>query len=254
MMSTHDCEHLAQEYAEWLTRDITSEISGNVCVLNVPFLDRHRDFLQVYATDTPEGIRVSDDGYTIRDLSISGLDLDTPRRQEALDEILNSFGVSKDGNELFVVASDNNAPQRKHDLIQTMLAVGDLIHLAQPTVVSLFKEDVERFLSLKGIAHTVNVHLQGESGLNHSFDFVIGSSGENPERYLRAINVPNRENFVELMFSWQDIQSTRPRGSQVYAILNDESRHISRPLLDALDKYEIKSIPWSDREHQFATF
>lgn len=253
-MSTPDCEHLAQEYAKWLTHDITAEMVGSVCVVSVPFLDRHRDFLQVCIVETDEGLVITDDGYTIRDLHISGLDLDTPRRQEALDEILNSFGVLNRENELTVIASGNDLPRRKHDLVQAMLAVGNLIHLAQPTVVSVFKEDIHRYLSLKEVPFSIDIRLQGESGLNHGFDFVIGSVGNHPEQYLRAINVPNRENIVELIFSWQDVKDSRPPGTQVYAILNDEVRQTSRSLLDALDTYKIDSIPWSERERQFGVF
>ena len=113
----------------------------NICVITSPFLDRHHDYLQIYVQRNDSGLLLSDDGYVLRDLRISGLDLNTERRQEALDQIIRPFGVRLTGDELQVVATERDFAQKKHDLIQAMLAVGDLIHLAQATVIS---EDVER--------------------------------------------------------------------------------------------------------------
>jgi hypothetical protein len=253
-VNTRDCQNLADQYKNWLAQDITVESEGDVCVLTVPFLDRHRDFLQIYIRETSDGLVLSDDGYVIRDLRISGLDIDTPRRESALNEILRSFDVSRQGDELVVSVSSDNPAQRKHDLLQAMLAVGDLIHLAQPTVSSVFKEDVQRYLSSKGIPHIADVSVEGESGLSHSFDIVIAPFGKHPERYLKSINIPRRENIVEFIFSWQDAKIRRPPHSQAFVILNDELQPVGRRLLDALDKYEIHSIPWSDRVKSFNVF
>lgn len=254
MNSLHDCQQLAQKYVDWLGQDIKSDSIGGVCTLTVPFLDRHRDFLQIYVTTTPEGQIISDDGYTIRDLRISGLDIETPRRREALSQIIRTFDIHQNGDEISVIASDNDFPQRQHELIQAMLAIGDLIHLAQPTVVSVFKEDVEQYLRAHEIQFTVDVKLTGESGLSHPFDFVIGAGDRSPEQYMRAINTPSRDTIVEFMFSWRDLQSVRPKGAEAYAILNDQNRPVSRSLLDALDSYRIGVIPWSDIDARIKVF
>ena len=90
------------------------------------------------------------------------------------------------------------------------------------------------------------------SGFNHSFDFVTGSSRDRPERYLRAISTPSRENVVELVFAWQDLRDVRPRNALAYAVLNDQERPTGQSLLDALDKYQMGIITWSGREAQVA--
>ena len=251
-MGVFECERLAQEYAEWLRQETKTEAVNGVCILTVPFLDRHRDYLQLYVTPTASGVVLSDDGYVIRDLRISGIELDSERRKEALNHILHSFNVAWEGDELKVESSGNNSAQKKQDMIQAMLAIGDLVHLAAPTVSALFKEDVERYLRSKQINMVGDVKLTGGSGLDHSFDFVVGGSDTKPERYIRAIGTPSRNNFVELMFSWQDLREVRPSNAIAYAILNDQERELSQSLINALKKYDIGVIPWSEREANIA--
>ena len=248
-MTTFDCELLVRDYADWIRGGVKVESVGESCVLTSPFLDRHRDYLQVYVEKGERGFVLSDDGYVLRDLRISGLEINTDLRREALGQILRSYGIVHHGDELRVEATEQDLPQRKHDLIQAMLAVGALIHIAQPTVASLFKEDVERFLQDRGVATVPDVRFTGASGLTHSFDFAIPRTEANPERYVSAIGTPNRESVVSLMFSWEDVKIQRPSGARVYAILNDgNGRRISPDHVSALEKYEIGVMPWSERE------
>ena len=46
-----------------------------------PYLDRHNDQLQIYATKTNGHFALTDDGYIIQDLQSSGCDLKTERRR-----------------------------------------------------------------------------------------------------------------------------------------------------------------------------
>ena len=247
-MSTFECELLAQEYADWIRHGIKVQNVGEICVLTTPFLDRHRDFLQIYVERTESGLLLSDDGYTIRDLEISGLELETERRKELLQHILLSFGINLKDQELQTIATEKTFPQKKHDFIQAMLAIGSLVHFARPTIIAIFKEDVAQFLREKQVRFVSDVKLTGESGLHHPFDFVIGAAPNRPERYIRAIGTPDRESIVELMFSWQDVKKARPSEAQAFAILNNQERRISPDHISALEKYAIEVILWSEKD------
>lgn len=253
-MSTFECERLAESYAAWIRQNIQVKTLGESCVLTSPFVDRHRDFLQISVERTTDGLLLSDDGYVLRDLHISGLDPDTEHRKEALEAVLRSFGISIHDGELQVLATNRTFAQRKHDLIQAMLAVGDLVYMARPTVVSLFKEDVARFLSEKGVRFVADFKLTGQSGLDHPFDFVIAASAHNPEHYIRAISSPDKDNIVALMFSWEDVRAVRSPDAIAYAILNDTERRTSADLLTALARKQIKIMSWANRETQRVPF
>lgn len=251
-MSTFECERLVQQYVDWVKLNLTVDQQDDMCIITSPFVDRHHDYLQIYAERSGEEIVLTDDGYTLRDLKISGLEINTDSRREALSQAIRPFGVDVSGDELRLIANDGDFPSKKHDLIQAMLAVGDLIHLSQATVIAVFREDVEKFLREQNVRFISDIGLTGTSGFHHPFDFVIPQSSGNPERYVRAVNNPNRENIVAVIFAWQDIQSKRVPTAKMIAMLNDESRRINPDNIAALDKYGIETITWTNREQKVA--
>ena len=245
-----EVQSLLDGYWRWL-KDQTSLRAVHDCVeITTPFLDRHNDYLQIYAKRHDGGFILTDDGYTVADLEQSGCTIDSPRRQDLLRTTLNGFGVqiSETSKELEVRASAGNFALRKHSLVQAMLAVNDLFHLASPTVLSLFYEDVVAWLDTRDIRYTPNVRFAGRSGYDHRFDFVIPKSKLRPERVLRAINRPSRETAQMMTFAWLDTREVRSPEAHAYAILNDSDRPISQSVLDAMRSYDVQPILWSDRE------
>lgn len=247
-MTAGECEQLIAEYIGWLRQQMRAEKVGKWCEITTPFLDRHNDKLQIYVCATEDGLLLTDDGQTITDLRLSGCVLDTPRRRELLDSIINGLGVQLSDDQIEVRASHANFAQRKHNLLQAMLAVNDLFVVAQPSVVSLFKEDVERFLRLHTVRFTPAVKFTGRSGYDHYFDFVIPESKGNPERILRALNRPTRDSATSLMFAWTDTKDVRGPDSVAYAVINDTDTAPSGDILAAFQKYDIVAMPWSKRD------
>lgn len=241
-------QNLINQYIDWL-RDKTSirQINGWLEV-TTPFVDRHNDYLQIYTKQENDRYVLTDDGYIIDDLEQSGCKLDTKHRQEILQMILNGFGIQLNDNALVTYASIENFSVRKHCLIQAMLAVDDLFYLASPTVSSLFYEDVIEWLDLYQIRYIPKVKLAGQSGYDHLFDFAIPKSKAQPERIVHTINRPIRENVENFTFAWVDTKETRPLDSRAYAFLNDADYIIPSSVIDALRNYDVRPVPWSERE------
>lgn len=147
-----------------------------------------------------------------------------------------------------MTASTDSFPSRKHNLVQAMLAVNDLFYLAQPHVESLFYEDVVAWLDQSEIRYTPRVNFSGRTGYEHHFDFVIPKSRVKPERIVKAINEPNREQAQSLILAWLDTREVREPDSRAHAFLNDAERAPAVDVLDALRAYDVQSVPWSERE------
>ena len=243
-----DCKDLVNTYIEWLRKRISIEEINGIYEITTPFLDRHNDNLQIYIKKSDSGVILTDDGHTITDLRLSGCEFTTEKRWQVLNSILNGFGVHLLGEELVVEARPENFPQKKHNLIQAILSINDLFVMAAPMVVSLFREDVERFLRLNEIRFTPSVNFTGKSGFVHFFDFVIPASKAKPERILKAINRPDKQKITSLIFSWTDTKEVRAIDSTAYSILNDTDQSINPDLISALKQYGIKAMPWSQRE------
>ncbi len=243
-----DVQALVDRYSAWL-KDRTSLREVGDCVeITTPYLDRHNDYLQIYARRTNGGFVLTDDGYVLDDLELCGCGIDSPKRQTIFRTTLNGFGVQANGGVLEVKATSGNFSLRKHNLVQAMLAVNDLFYLASPAVASLFHEDVTGWLDLSDIRYTPSVKFTGKSGYDHRFDFVIPKSKIHPERVLRAINRPNRDSAQAMVFSWIDTREVRSSEARAYAILNDSEQGISENVLDAMRNYDVHLIPWSARD------
>jgi hypothetical protein len=250
-VNRQECEKLIDSYVDWLRQGLSVEEVGSACELTTPFLDRHNDHLQVYATRRDGNIVLSDDGYILSDLRTSGLEVDTPKRKLVLDSVLKGLGVRVENNQLLVEASAKNLGQRLHSLVQAMLAVNDMFVMAQPRVVSFFFEDVQAFLDSHDIRYTARVKLAGKSGYDHGVDFLIPKSRIRPERILQAIAAPKRENIFAYLWTLSDTRAARtgdsPQEAEAYAFLNDKEQTVGGDVIEALNAYRVTPAVWSNR-------
>ena len=236
-------------YWDWLKDKTVLRDLEDYVEITTPFLDRHNDYLQIYVKrDNDDKYVLTDEGYILDDLELSGCNMDSPKRQEMLNNVLNGFGVRKNDRALEINASLESFGICKHNLIQAMLAVNDLFYLAWPIASNLFHEDVLSWLDKSQIRYTPNLKFMGISGYDHRFDFVIPKSENQPERIIRAINRANRDNTQSMTFAWMDTKQVRTAESKAIAILNDTEKPISKSELDAMRNYGIDAIMWSERD------
>ena len=93
-----------------------------------------------------------------------------------------------------------------------------------------------------------SVKFTGISGLDQYFDFVIPSSQKRPERIIKAMNRPDRQSIMSLIFSSNDTKEVRPTDSTTYGVLNDSELSVNPEFEIALQQYGIKTLFWSKRE------
>lgn len=243
-----EIKSLMDNYIEWLRGKTTLRQVDDWVEITTPYLDRHNDYLQIYAIRKNGSYVLTDDGYILGDLEQSGCKLESPKRMALLHTTLNGFGVKLAGSAIEVEASKENFALKKHNLLQAMLAVNDMFYLASPMVSSIFYEDVVAWLDQNEIRYITNVKFTGKSGLDHHFDFVIPKSKKQPDRFLQAINRPSRDEALAAVFAWLDIRDMRTADSKAFAILNDSEREVSSSVREALERYEVRPFTWSRRE------
>lgn len=234
-------------YVSWLKSKMTTKEFNGYLEITTPFLDRHNDHMQIYVKKDGDKFVLTDDGYTINELALSGVDILTGKRQEILRTMLNRFNVKLIDDEIQVDANASNFPQRKHSLIQAMLTVDDMFLTSQQRVKGFFLEDIENFFISNDIRFISEFQLTGKSGFSHSFDFAIPASKLKPERLIKAVNNPTREKTESIIFAWDDTRETRKKESMMYVFLNDEDKKIRPDIIGALKEYSINPILWSNR-------
>jgi len=243
-----EVQRLLDDYLAWLKDKTSLRQIDQWVEITTPYLDRHHDYIQIYAGKVNGGFVLTDDGYTVNDLEQCGCKLQSPKRQDLLKVTLNGFGVHLNNNALEVHASHDDFALRKHNLVQAILAVNDMFYLAVPMVASLFYEDVVAWLDLHEVRYTPRIKFTGKSGYDHLFDFVIPKSRRKPERILQTINRPSRETAQVVAFSWIDTKEVRPADSRAFAFLNDSEQSVSTGVLDALRSYDVQPVLWTKRD------
>lgn len=236
-------------YVQWLRDGLSSEaLEDGLTELTTPFLDRHNDHLQLYAEKRNEdAYLLTDDGYIVAELKSSGVEPRGKRRAELFSQILTPYGVRLHDRELQTDASAADLGQKVHNLVQAMLSIDDMFVLAQPTVETIFTEDVARFLDEREIRYSPGAKFAGKSGLDHLVDFVIPKSRSAPERFLQVLNSPRRNRVDSLLFTASDTRATRHHAVDFYAIINDERTETPADILGALREYDVRAVPWSSR-------
>ena len=89
----NEIQELLDNYVKWLREKTRLRQVDDWVEITTPYLDRHNDYLQIYTRKEDGGYVLMDDGYVIDDLETSGCKLDSPKRQELLQTVLNGYGV-----------------------------------------------------------------------------------------------------------------------------------------------------------------
>lgn len=252
-----DCQQVINDYLKWIKDNTIAKTieEGKVRSISTPFLDRHNDHLDIYFIKSNGSIKLTDNGYTLADLKMSGFEINSPKRENILKTALNGFGVKLNGNnELYVEANPNNIGQKKHYLLQAILSVNDMFNLAKEIPTSLFKEDVELYFRSNDIVFSKDIKLSGKSGFDHNVDFLIPATRKKPERLIKTLNTPKKDSILSSIMAFNDINQIRENRTGNYVVYNDIEKEVSKDAISALDSYGVKHIPWSNKEQCLIDF
>jgi len=246
-----DIQEMIDDYTVWLRKEITTVNFGEYIELTTPYLDRFNDYLQIYAKQDPNGtITLTDDGYIIGSLISSGMTFrSNSNNYKMLNKIAAKFDVNLIGEEIVVTATAHTFPQKKHMMIQAMLAIDDLFDVSSDTVKNLFIEYIETYLNANEIYYSKDFSLLGKSGTVYTYDFHIQRTKEKPERFCRGFNKLNISKRDLTLFNWMDTQEKRGDLSELIVIYNDENS-VSDDVLTGFYNYGIKTLPFSQRQEQ----
>ena len=229
---------------------VTSCNSSDWIEISTPFIGLFNDTVDIFAKKEGSRIILSDDGNTLRDLQLSGLEISrSPKRKEILDRILINYGVRINNEELITEASERDFPQKKLNLISAISETADMYYLAKHTVASVFREDVKAYLDEQELIYTPYFISKGTTGLEFTFDFQIAY--RNTEIVIKSFNSVNKLNLPHFLFTWDDIKKVREQQTQKevigLAVINDIDREVSDEYLSALDNKGAQYILWSQR-------
>ena len=272
-MNEQECKAIVDQYFRWFQDEISVQPIAEGCELTTPFLDRHRDQLQIYVAKQNGHVIFSDDGYTASELRSSGVEIESGAGKQMVERLIKSFGVHLRNRELVIEAQIDAAGERMHSLVQAMLLLNDVSRLpglrdvlpeedskasqvisdGTPALLSsrtpaVFRAGVEHFLEEKHIEYRSYPSLEGRSHLIYGVDFMIPESGQAPLRYIKLVPKPSRRVVKPIVGMVLDTREVRAANSKFYVFLNDIGREVDDDILEPLKIYDVQSVRWTERE------
>ena len=244
---------LIDDYYKWL-RSQTHLIDDNETdwtAISTPYTGIFNDGIEIYCRRHNGNWTLTDGGDSLKLLEEVGVNISrSKKRKRILQRIVNNYGINLNKDELTVEATDKNFIQKKHYLLQALLEVHELEQLAEHTVKSLFKEDVESYLDDQNILYTKDVKFTGFNGLDYHFDFQIPKRKK--EYVLKAANSLQKNTISSFVYSWRNVKKLREKNISkefdAALILNDIEYEPKSDLLEALQVEDVEIYYWSNKE------
>ncbi|MFI4910975.1 MAG: DUF1828 domain-containing protein [Sedimentisphaeraceae bacterium JB056] len=246
-------EELMNNYYSFLKENtvLSTSNSSEWVEISTPFTSSFNDTLDIYAKKDKNKIFLSDDGNTLRNLELYGMEImRSQKRKQILDKILLNYDIKLLDKELVAEANEKNFPQKKLNIISAISEINDLYCLAKHTVSSVFREDVKSYLDDHEIIYTPHFISKGSTGLEFTFDFQIAY--KKTEIVIKSFNSINKMNLPQFLFTWEDIKRVREKQTEKniigLAVINDIETEIKDEYINALDSCGAEYIRWSKKE------
>ncbi len=242
------------EYYQWL-KDNTAIRKDNGTgwfAIDTPFTGLFNDNIEIFVkkiSDTE--ILLSDDGETLGNLLLSGVDISrSPKRKAYLQKIINNYGVRREKDEILITSNGADFARKKHALISAIMSISDMDMLSHENITSVFAEDVMAFADEKGITYTPMFIVRGKSGLDFNFDFQI--AGRSTELVIKTFNTLRQNTISSYLFCLNDVKDNREQVTgkkfKSLTVINDIGVKPSSKLIDALKTYDTNILLWSEKD------
>lgn len=250
MLNTKD---LLDASFKWYEQRFTIKDLKNASEIVTPFVNHLNDRISLFVEIIENGdIKLSDDGITINELELAGLDLTVPTRQKIFNDILRNYDLKIEDDIIYSVAKNQTQfSQKKYNLLQGLLSIYDILFTSKNYVTGIFNEEVLEYLFENEFGGTPNPKLIGDSGLTHQLDYSLGATKKRPHTLIKFLNQPKFTEVAAQKFISDDLKKKMetPKISVKYVIIgNDQKQPIPEKSLIAAKDMGIDLVPWSDKK------
>ena len=232
-------------YLSWLKENIKTKPIKNGYHFTLPFLDNHNDHIEIYAILMGDDVLLSDGGYIISDLEMSGVTFDSPSRKNILEQTLMNYGVKLDekDNSIYIKTNIQDLPKKKHSLVQCILAVSDLYVLAREHIQNYFFDDVLNEFKERELSVTQKLTIYGKSGYPNNIDILVPT--KIGDILIKTVRKPAKDRISSVLFSFMDIKESGREVKDNLIIYDDREFELKKDDEQAANQYNTKFLAFN---------
>ena len=252
MTSTNFCDEVVNSYMQTLSNGIKVIPSDSGCFVVTPFTKPDGEGIELELETLPNGnILINDMGDTLGYLFVNGLTLSKSVMDKA-SFISKCHGVFIESEILSIETKPEDAGKALHELIQTAIAVTDLIQLRRSTNTrrGQFDNQVQSIIIQSDANYIADYQVAGIHE-NHRFRFYV-NSGRN--LLVQPLTAPKEHIAHSLAERWAyrfaDVLSEKSYYSPIAVLDDGIDRSIERRIWTphALAPIKEYAIPWSQNQ------
>lgn len=253
-----DVVSISKEYLNYINENTKFVKFNNENVEVVtPFIDSYGESIGFNIKYLGDRYVLTDNGYTIWNLSINGINFNnSSRRKILLNSLLNYGGFNIDNkNSISKIVTKKYLGQGIHEMTQLLVNIYDFSYISPNNVKTQFLEDVEMyFLSNDDYNVFPAFSVMGKSRLEHRFNFAFSSKGN--FKLARVHNSLQKQQVDNILVSWLDTVEYREKlyrnKEQLYIILSNEGyESVKNEYKSALREYGIETLNFNDKKELF---
>ena len=246
-------EQMMNEYFSWMKSNYKYKELDSSAEITTPFRNYLNDYIRIYVDSLPNNkFKLSEDGLTINELEMFGVDINTKTRNRIIQDVLNQFNLVLDDDEIIANVENEGFAQSKHNLIQGILKIYDLTITTKSNISNLFYDEVLDFLYDEEIIGSAKVSVSGESGIKHSIDYILPGTKSRSEKLINFANNLDFNKVTTDSYIYRDVKPNRLNknnlDSEMLIIANDIENPITSRTLTAAEHENLSILRWSDKE------
>lgn len=206
-MST--CDTIATNIISSFGKGFEVESDDGGCIVITPFLRSNFDHIQFYVETSRGKIAVTDDGDTIGDLFLQGLDVTTEKPiYREIAKIAARYRLVFHNYVLSTETTEENLGDASLRLLNAMQAVSYLVYKISAKPRSGFVNQVETFLLDQKIAYTPQLVISGNTVKSNKFSYYVNGTRNMLIDAMSAKSINSaRTMAIKGVFKWGDVRA-----------------------------------------------
>lgn len=240
---------LLNDYYNWLKENYTvNHLEDDSDEIVTPFLDSLNDNICIYTETLKNGnIQLTDDGYTLNNLRLMGVDI-TQFRSQIISNVRKQYKVDLIGDILSISGPPSEFPIMKFRLMSAIIKIEDINFTKKDNVISLFRDEVINYLVANDFGGIKEHTLNGSSGIAYKLPYIIPKHKKRPARIFETTGTLSKSIMMQHAYERNDLRRIDDLQNSDYYLITRSNTPISESVKKIAKDTGIKTLSWNIKD------